>query len=61
MEKKIFNLNWIYLLKIFVTMYYIRYTRGAVQSNYIEVAHLYGRENEIWAGFGPVGNKEKKI
>ena len=42
-------------------MYSIRYTWGAVQSNYIEVAHLYGTENEIWAGFGPVGNKEKII
>ena len=27
MEKKIFNLNWIYLHKIFVTMYSIPYTR----------------------------------
>ena len=23
--------------------------------------HLYGTENEIWAGLGPVGNTEKKI
>ena len=23
--------------------------------------HFYGTENEIWAGFGPVGNNEKKI
>ena len=23
--------------------------------------HFYGTENEIWAGFGPVGNTEKKI
>ena len=22
---------------------------------------FYGTENEIWAGFGPVGNTEKKI
>ena len=22
--------------------------------------HFYGTENEIWAGFGPVGNTEKK-
>ena len=30
-----------------------------IQSHYIEVT--YGTENEIWAGFGPVGNTEKKI
>ena len=23
--------------------------------------HVYGTENEIWAGFGPVGNTEKKV
>ena len=23
--------------------------------------HFYGTENVIWAGFGPVGNTEKKI
>jgi len=23
--------------------------------------HFYGTENEIWAGFGPVGSTEKKI
>ena len=23
--------------------------------------HFYGRENVIWAGFGPVGNTEKKM
>ena len=23
--------------------------------------HFYGTENEIWAGFGPVGNNEKKF
>ena len=23
--------------------------------------HFYGTENEIWAGFGPVGNTEKKL
>ena len=23
--------------------------------------HFYGTENEIWAGFGPVGNTEKTI
>ena len=23
--------------------------------------HFYGTENEIWAGFWPVGNTEKKI
>ena len=22
--------------------------------------HFYGIENEIWAGFGPIGNTEKK-
>jgi hypothetical protein len=22
--------------------------------------HFYGTENEIWAGFGPVGNTEEK-
>ena len=24
-------------------------------------SHFYGTEYEIWAGFGPVGNTEKKI
>ena len=24
------------------------------------VSHFYGTEYEIWAGFGPVGNTEKK-
>ena len=23
--------------------------------------HFYPRENEIWVGFGPVGNTEKKL
>ena len=23
--------------------------------------HFYGAGNEIWAGFGPIGNTEKKI
>ena len=23
--------------------------------------YFYGTENEIWAGFGPVGNTEKKM
>ena len=23
--------------------------------------HFYGTENEIWAGFGPIGNTEKNI
>jgi hypothetical protein len=23
--------------------------------------HFYGKENEIWAGFGVVGNIEKKL
>ena len=23
--------------------------------------HFYGTKSEIWAGFGPVGNTEKKI
>ena len=23
--------------------------------------HFYGTENEIWAGFGPVGNTKKKL
>ena len=23
--------------------------------------HFYGTENEIWAGFGPIGNTEKKM
>ena len=37
----------------------------SLQSHYTEVAragrHFYGTENEIWAGFGPVGNTEKKM
>ena len=36
----------------------------SLQSHYIEVTrtgrHFYGTENEIWAGFGPVGNTEKR-
>ena len=31
--KKIFNLNWIYLHKIFVSMYSIPYTRVQTQHN----------------------------
>jgi hypothetical protein len=32
------------------------------QSHYIEVEQGdIGTANEIWAGFGPVGNTEKKI
>ena len=37
----------------------------SLQSHYIEVVragrHFYGTENEIWAGFGWVGNIEKKV
>ena len=36
-----------------------------VQSHYLYRSragrHFYGAENVIWAGFGPVGNTEKKI
>ena len=37
--------------------------RGQSKSLYRNSAgrHFYGTENEIWAGFGPVGNTEKKI
>ena len=37
-------------------------TKPQKQSHYIEVAQgniFYGTENEIWAGFGLVGNTEK--
>ena len=37
--------------------------RGKSKSLYRNRAgrHFYGTENEIWAGFGPVGNTEKKF
>ena len=37
--------------------------RGAFKSLNRRCAgsHIYGTENEIWAGFGPVGTTEKKL
>jgi hypothetical protein len=34
---------------------------SCTQSHYLEVAHFYGAEYEIWAGFGAVGSTEKTI
>ena len=31
------------------------------KSLYRRPRHFYETENEIWAGFGPVGNTEKKL
>ena len=39
LEKKLFNLNWIYLHKIFITKYSIPYTRG---SAFIERSRSWG-------------------
>ena len=40
--------------------FYSKNSHSSNQSHCIEVVwHFYGKENEIWAGFGPVGNTEK--
>ena len=44
--------NWMPKLKILL------FWQGKNQSH--AGRHFYGTENAIWAGFGPIGNTEKK-
>ena len=47
------------LFKILLMLFH----KGEAKSLYRNCAgrHFYETENEIWAGFGPVGNTEKKL
>ena len=52
--------QWIVILNLLQNKRckYISQTKSLYRSR--AGRHFYGTENEIWAGFGPVGNTEKK-